>query len=178
MSITQNLDLSIELKGAIMLFIMELIVKQIHSLLLKNKKTVAVAESCTGGLLSNLLTYIGGSSKYFILGVVAYSNKSKEDILNIPSAFMVKKGAVSADAAKKMAQNIRKTAKSDFGIGITGIAGPSGATPHKPIGTVFIAVSGKNKTICEKFHFTGNRSAIRKKSALKGLELLKNSLIT
>src|SRR3989338_3528345 len=99
-----------------MLFIMELIVKQIHLLLVKSKKTIAVAESCTGGLLSNLLTYIGGSSKYFILGVVAYSNKSKEDILNIPSAFMVKKCAVSADVAKKMAQNIRKTAKADFGI--------------------------------------------------------------
>lgn len=161
-----------------MLFIMELIVKQIHSLLLKNKKTVAVAESCTGGLLSELLTYIGGSSKLFILGVIAYNNKVKADILKVPAGILAKNGAVSADVAKKMAQNIRKTAKSDFGIGITGIAGPSGATPHKPIGTVFIAVSAKNKTICNKFHFTGNRAVIRKKAALKALELLKNSLIT
>src|SRR3989338_6419547 len=148
-----------------MLFIMELIVKQIHLLLVKSKKTIAVAESCTGGLLSNLLTYIGGSSKYFILGVVAYSNKSKEDALNIPAGLIAKNGTVSAEVAKRMAQNVRKIANADFGLGITGIAGPSGATSNKPVGTVFIAISRKNKTISKKFHFTGNRAVIRKKTA-------------
>ena len=159
-----------------MLFIMEVIVKQIHSLLLKKKKAIAVAESCTGGLLSNLLTYIKGSSRYFILGVVAYSNRSKQDILKIPAGFIAKNGAVSAEVAKKMAQNIRKIAKTDFGLGITGIAGPSGATSNKPVGTVFIAISRKNKTINKKFHFTGNRAVIRKKIALKALDLLKSLL--
>ena len=137
-------------------------------------KTVAVAESCTGGLLSSLLTYIGCSSKYFILGIVAYSNKSKQDILKIPAGFIAKKGTVSQEVAEKLAQNVRKMAKTDFGIGVTGIAGPTGGTPKKPAGTVFIAVTSKNKTISKKFHFTGNRAAIRKKSALKALELLKS----
>lgn len=151
---------------------MEPIVKQVHLTLLKRQKTVSVAESCTGGLVSNLLTYIGGSSKYFLLGVITYNNKAKSGILNIPASLIAKKGAVSAEVAEKMAQNVKKLAKSDFGIGITGIAGPTGATLHKPVGSVFIAVSGKDGTLSRKFLFTGNRVAIRKKSALKALELL------
>lgn len=151
---------------------MEPIIKHIHSSLIKVRKTVAVAESCTGGLLSCLLTYIGGSSKYFILGIVAYSNKAKQDILKIPATFIAKKGTVSKGVAEKLAQNVRKIAKTDLGIGVTGIAGPTGGTHQKPIGTVFIAAAGKNKTISKKFHFTGNRTLIRKKAALKALELL------
>jgi len=151
----------------------EYIVNQIHGILIKNKKTVAVAESCTGGLLSNLLTQISGSSQYFILGVVAYSNKAKVNILRIPAHLIAKKGAVSKGIAQKMAQSIRKLAQTDFGIGITGIAGPTGATPKKPIGTVFIAINSRNKNICKRYHFKGNRFAIRKKAALKSLELLR-----
>ncbi|MEK6728205.1 MAG: CinA family protein [Candidatus Omnitrophota bacterium] len=151
---------------------MEPIVKHTYSSLIKMHKTVAVAESCTGGLLSNLLTYIGGSSKYFILGIVAYSNKSKQDILKIPAGLIAKKGTVSQEVAEKMAQNVRKMAKADFGIGVTGIAGPTGGTPQKPAGTVFIAVTSENKTISKKFYFTCNRTVIRKKTALKALGLL------
>lgn len=152
---------------------MQHLISDIHSLLIKNKKTVAVAESCTGGLLSILLTKTCGSSKYFILGIVAYSNRIKEDILKVPSRLIVKKGAASQETAKRMAQEVRKLAKTDLGIGITGIAGPTGGTTEKPVGTVFIAIARKDKKICKKFIFTGNRSAIRKKSALKTLELLK-----
>ena len=155
---------------------MEGIVKQIHSSLIKKRKTLAVAESCTGGLLSNLLTYIGKSSRYFILGVVAYSNKAKLDILAIPPGLIAKKGAVSQEVALKLAQQVKKIAKTDFGIGVTGIAGPTGGTPQNPIGTVFIAVTSKNKTISKKYRFTGNRLTIRKKSGLKALELLKSLL--
>lgn len=155
---------------------MEHIVKQIHSSLIKNKKTLAVAESCTGGLLSNLLTYIRGSSRYFILGIVAYSNKSKQNILKIPAGLIARKGAVSKVVALKLAQQVRKIAKTDFGIGVTGIAGPSGGTPQQPLGTVFIAVASKNKTISKKYQFRGNRVTIRKKSSLKALELLKSLL--
>jgi len=154
------------------------IISQIHSFLIKNRKTITVAESCTGGLLSKLLTDISSSSQYFILGVVTYSDKAKENILKIPHFLMVKKGAVSKEVAKDMAKTVRKLAKTDFGVGITGIAGPTGATAQKPLGTVFIAISSKNKTICRKFHFTGKRGTIRQKVALKSLELLKGMLLT
>ena len=153
---------------------MQDIVNHIHKLLIKNKKTIAVAESCTGGQLSNLLTQIPGSSAYFILGVVAYSNQAKATILNIPPAIIAKEGAVSKDVATVMAEAVRKKAKTDLAIGITGIAGPTGATEKKPLGTVFIAINSKRKKLCKKFYFKGNRLTIRKKTALKSLELLKS----
>ncbi|MFA5411128.1 MAG: nicotinamide-nucleotide amidohydrolase family protein [Candidatus Omnitrophota bacterium] len=149
------------------------IVKQIHSTLIKKKKSVAAAESCTGGLLSYLLTRLSGSSRYFILGVVAYSNRAKQSILKVPVRLLAKKGAVSAEVARYLAKSVRKLAKSDLGIGITGIAGPTGATPQKPVGTVFIALSSSQKNICKKYYFKGNRAAIRKKAALESLKLLK-----
>lgn len=155
---------------------MEGIVNQIHKALIKNKKTVAIAESCTGGLLSHLLTRFSGSSLYFILGIVVYSNRTKKGILKVPGQLIAKKGAVSQEAARRMALSVRKLAGSDFGIGVTGIAGPTGGSAGKPVGTVFIAIDSKNRKICKKFYFTGNRTAIRKKSALKSLELL-NTLI-
>jgi nicotinamide-nucleotide amidase len=156
--------------------IMQPIAIQIHNLLLKNSKTIAAAESCTGGLFSSLLTQNPGSSGYFILGIVAYSNKSKENILNIPAKLIAAKGAVSKEVALNMAQSIRKIAKADFGIGITGIAGPTGGTLQKPVGTVFTAISSKTKTICKKLNFSGSRTAVRNKAALSALELLKKFL--
>jgi len=158
------------------MFIMQPIVMQTHNLLIKSRKTISVAESCTGGLLCAYLTQISGSSGYFILGVVTYSNKSKEGILNIPPALFAKKGAVSQEVAQRMAQSVRKIAKTDFGIAITGIAGPTGGTPQKPVGTVFIAVNSKTKTICKKFHFSGTRAAVRTKAAFNALKLLQNFL--
>lgn len=150
----------------------ENIVKQAGKFLLKNNLTVAVAESCTGGLTSSLLTKIPGSSKYFILGIVAYHNRSKIRILKVPASLLIKKGAVSQEVAVRMAKSVRNLAKTDFGIGITGIAGPGGEVPTKPVGTVFIALASKNKATCKKFFFLGNRSMVRKKAALKSLELL------
>jgi nicotinamide-nucleotide amidase len=155
---------------------MEHIVNQVHKLLIKNRKNIAVAESCTGGLLSNLLTKISGSSQYFILGVVAYSNKVKEGMLKIPANIIARNGTVSKEVAKLMAKSVRTIAKTDFGIGLTGIAGPSGGSKEKPPGTVFIALDTKNKRLCQKFHFTGNRLTVRKKAALKALELLRGLL--
>lgn len=152
---------------------MEHISAQIHQLLLKKHKTVAVAESCTGGLLSKLLTDLGDSSRYFILGTVVYSNKAKKTILGIPDSLLAKEGAVSANVAALMAARVRRIARSDFAIAITGIAGPGGGSKTKPVGTVFIAVESKGKKICQKFSFKGNRTSVRKKSALKGLELLR-----
>ena len=155
---------------------MKHIINQVHKSLLKNKKTVSVAESCTGGLLSTYLTQVSGSSRYFIAGVVAYSNEIKERALKIPPSIIARKGAVSREVASIMAKQIRKIAKTDFGIGITGIAGPTGATPQKRVGTVFIAFVSKNKRICNKFIFKGKRAAVREKAALKALELLNENI--
>jgi len=152
---------------------MQNLIKQTHMRLLKSGRTIATAESCTAGLLSSLLTRFSGSSRYFILGLATYSNKVKENILKIPAAIIRKKGAVSQEVALLMAKNVRKLAKADLGVSLTGIVGPTGGSPRKPVGTVFIALSSKNKTICKKFIFKGNRSAIRKQAALKVLQLLK-----
>jgi len=152
---------------------MERIIIQVHKSLIQKKKTLAVAESCTGGVTSSLLTRLSGSSRYFTLGIVAYSNQAKTSILKIPAKLIAQKGAVSQEVAKKLAQNVRKLAKSDFGIGITGIAGPTGGSTKKPVGTVFIAVADKHKTTGKKFHFTGIRSTIRKEAALASLRLFK-----
>jgi len=151
---------------------MQDIIRQVHKLLLKKQKTIAVAESCTGGLLSNLLTQISGSSRYFILGIAAYSNTAKQTILKIPADIIAKKGAVSEEVACALARSVRKLGKTDFAIGITGIAGPAGGTIKKPVGIVFIAISSKKKNLCKKFHFKGSRLMIRKTAALKALELL------
>jgi nicotinamide-nucleotide amidase len=157
-------------------FLMQPLLLKIHSSLIKTGKTVAVAESCTGGQLSGLLTRLSGSSKYFILGVVAYHNRAKESLLEVPRAVIASHGAVSARVAALMASKAREIAKTDYGIAITGIAGPTGATRQKPVGTVFIAIDGRNKKICRKFSFKGPRLSIRKKAALQALELLSSTL--
>ena len=152
---------------------MQNIIHEAHKLLLKRGKTLAIAESCTGGLLLSLLTRNPGSSRYLKLGIVAYSNEAKEAVLRVPKAAILKHGAVSRKTAVLMAGNIRKMIKADFGIAITGIAGPKGASRYKPVGTVFIAISNTKKTTCVKFLFKGGRIAIQRKSALKALKLLK-----
>jgi nicotinamide-nucleotide amidase len=147
----------------------------IGKMLLKSKKTLAIAESCTGGLLASRITDIPGSSDYFKLGLVTYSNASKNKLLNIPIEIIKKYGAVSKQVAMLMAKNVRILAGADYGIGISGIAGPSGAMPKKPIGLTYIALSKKNKTICREFHFTGTRGLIKYKSTQAALNLLRIS---
>jgi len=142
-----------------------------HKFLLKNKLSVAVAESCTGGLVSKLLTDLPGSSRFFLLGIVAYSNLAKKNILKIPAKVLTEEGAVSAKTASLLAKSIRRISGADLGIGITGIAGPTGGSKQKPVGTVFIAMVRKNRSICKEFHFTGDRDAVRKKAAIKALQL-------
>jgi PncC family amidohydrolase len=152
---------------------MKKIIRQIQEVLIQTGQTVAVAESCTGGLLSKYLTDYPGSSRYFILGLVTYSNKAKEKILKIPHTLILKKGAVSKEVAQLMAKSVRKITNSTIGIAITGIAGPDGATLNKPVGTVFIAIDKKNRSVSKRFHFKGRRNKVRIQSALKSLELLK-----
>jgi nicotinamide-nucleotide amidase len=151
---------------------MEELIKQAHRLLLKRGKTIAVAESCTGGILSEFLTRNSGSSKYFLLGVIAYSNKSKHKILKIPFKIINRRGAASKETVEAMADSVKKLAAADIGIGITGIAGPTGATFNKPVGTVFIAVSGKGRKICKKFYFKATRTSVRKAAGREALKLI------
>jgi PncC family amidohydrolase len=151
---------------------MQAIAAKIHKLLIKTRQTLAIAESCTGGLLSSVLTRNSGSSKFFILGVVVYSNFAKQRFLKVPKSMLNKHGAVSRPVAITLAKNIRKIVKTDYGIGITGIAGPAGGTTVKPVGTVFICVSSETKLICRRFHFKGSRSSIRQQSCLWALKLL------
>jgi nicotinamide-nucleotide amidase len=151
---------------------MQLVAAKIHKLLIKKKQTLAVAESCTGGLLSSILTSRSGSSEFFLLGIIVYSNFSKQLLLKVPLSMLTKHGAVSRPVATTLAQNIRKIAKTDFGIGITGIAGPTGGSTAKPVGTVFISVSSKTRSVCRGFQFKGSRSSIRRQSCLWALKLL------
>jgi len=140
--------------------------------MLKNKLTLSIAESCTGGLLSHRITNIPGSSKVFLLGITAYSNEFKNKILKVPLRVIREKGAVSAEVVKAMAEGIRALAQAPLGIGITGIAGPDGGTKEKPVGTVFIGLSTNKETFVSKFNFSGNRLEIKRKSTEKALEII------
>jgi PncC family amidohydrolase len=150
---------------------------EIAKLLINKDKTIAIAESCTGGLLSNLITNIPGSSRYFLLGIVAYSNQSKTSLLRISAKSIRQYGAVSSQVAKLMAQNIRRLASSSYGIGITGIAGPGGGTPAKPKGSVFISVAAEKKIVTRKLYFSGCRLVIKRKAALKALSIFKKLIL-
>ena len=147
----------------------------IGRMLKKSKKTLAIAESCTGGLLANRITDVPGSSDYFKLGLVTYSNESKNKLLNIPMETIKKYGAVSKKTASLMAKNVRILARSDYGIGISGIAGPEGAIGKKPVGLIYIALSAKTKTICKEFRFVGTRNLIKYKSTQAALNMLKQA---
>ena len=138
----------------------------------KAKKTLALAESCTGGLIGDRLTNVPGASAYFLLGVIAYDYAAKTRLLGVPQALLKKHGAVSKEVASIMAQGARKILNTDYSLAVTGIAGPSGATPHKPVGLVFIALSTKEKTIVKKFLFKGTRLAIKNQTAKTALKML------
>ena len=146
--------------------------QKISKILLNKGLTVAIAESCTGGLLANRLTNISGSSAFFWLGIIAYDNKAKIKLLNIPPSLIKKHGAVSLPVAKGIAQNVRKILNTSFGIGITGIAGPSGGTKDKPVGLVFIALATKQKTILAEYHFKGSRLSVKTQAANQALQML------
>ncbi len=149
----------------------------IGRLLAEKKETLAGAESCTGGLLASLITDIPGSSRYFDRGVVTYSNQSKSEILGIPESLIQKHGAVSSEVAIAMAQAIRKMAKTTYGIGITGIAGPDGGTSEKPVGTVHLAVDSEGGTQERRLLFPTNREWFKRLAAFAALDLLRKQLL-
>lgn len=139
-------------------------------------KTLAVAESCTGGLISKLITDEPGSSTYFIEGLATYSNRSKMQRLNVRARTLQRYGAVSAEVARDMARNLRLLTNVDYAISVTGVAGPGGGTLEKPVGLIFIGCATPRGGVVEHFHFSGERTAIRQRAAVMALELLRRNL--
>ena len=153
------------------------IAKQIIDSSKKHNLTISFAESCTGGLLSSIITDIPGSSSVFLGGVIVYSNQLKTRILDVSLKSLDSAGAVSAEVAKEMASGLKKITKSDIVISITGIAGPTGGTRDKPVGTVFIALNTTDTIFVERFSFKGSRSEIKHKVTEKSLELIESYLV-
>ena len=144
--------------------------------LLKNKKiSVSVAESCSGGLLAQVITSVSGASKVFKFGIVTYSNQSKIKYLKVPSKIIKKYGAVSEQCCRAMVENLSRISKAKLNIAITGVAGPNGGSKLKPVGLVYIGIKKGSKTKINKFFFKNyNREKIRINSVKKSLELIKN----
>ena len=144
--------------------------------LARRRQTLAAAESCTGGMFSETVTATPGSSRYFLGGVVSYSNKVKESELGVPEPVLKKRGAVSAESAEAMAEGARRRFHSDWAVAITGIAGPDGGTKAKPVGTVFIALAGPNVTDSRLYSLNGDRNEIRLRAVNAALFWLWRSL--
>jgi nicotinamide-nucleotide amidase len=142
-------------------------------LLLKRNLTISAAESCTGGLIMHRLTNVPGSSRYFLGGVVSYSNELKIRVLGVRDKTLKTVGAVSREVAREMASGVRKLMGSDIGVSTTGIAGPSGGSEEKPVGLVYTAISTKEKTIIEKNIFKGDRWMIKERASQKALDMVR-----
>ena len=145
-------------------------------MLAQQKKTISVAESCTGGCLAAMLTDVPGASEYFTHGWVTYSNSAKINELGVPDELIRKHGSVSSQVAEAMAQGAIKKAAADFAIAITGIAGPAGGTEQKPVGLVYICVDSDNHCETKRFIFSHNRASIRRRAAQTALNMLRLKL--
>ena len=146
-------------------------------LLTGRKLTLSVAESCTGGLITDRLTDVPGSSVFLERGVVTYSNTSKVELLGVPASIIESHGAVSEDVAILMAEGVKKLAGTDIGLATTGIAGPTGGTEEKPVGTVFVALSTGRGTTCRRFQFRWDRRRIKEMTSQIALNILRKFLI-
>ncbi|MGZ3863198.1 MAG: CinA family protein [Bacteroidia bacterium] len=152
------------------------IAAEIGKILIAKDKTLAVAESCTGGFISHSITINAGSSAYFKGGVVAYDNTIKQFLLHVSAETLKNFGAVSVETAREMAAGALKNFNADYALSTTGIAGPTGETPGKPIGTVCIGFATKEKVVAEKFQFNGTREEVIQQSANKALDILLKEL--
>ena len=155
----------------------ETLEKIVGVLLTMRKKTIAIAESCTGGLVSHRLTNIPGSSVYFRGSVVAYHNEIKADILRVPPGTIEKSGAVSRETVQAMARGIRKVNKADLGLAVTGIAGPGGNEERKPVGLVYTALASNDDLFTEEHHFSGAREDIKLKASQMALDMVRRYLL-
>jgi len=151
----------------------EVIVK----LLAQRNQTLAVAESCTGGLLADRITNVPGASAVFLAGYVCYANQAKIGVLNVDPQLIEKHGAVSEQVACVLAEHARAGAKSDYSLATTGVAGPSGGSPEKPVGTVYVALATSGETIAKKFFFPTDRETFKQIATQAALELLRRNLI-
>jgi nicotinamide-nucleotide amidase len=152
--------------------------KTIGELLRERKWTLAIAESCTGGLVCDRITDVSGSSGYFMGGMVTYSNESKAEHLGISLDYIKKYGAVSSQVAKKMAQGVRETFNTTFGLSTTGVAGPTGGTKRSPVGRVFIGIASGKRIWVKKLDFKGNRREIKEKAIKRSLEFFYEILVS
>lgn len=134
--------------------------------------TLAVAESCTGGLLGGRITSVPGCSRYFLGGVIAYADAVKREVLGVPAALIAAHGAVSEPVARAMAEGVRVTLGADFGVSVTGVAGPAGGSVEKPVGLVHIGLAGAHGARGERCVFSGSRADVRRQSVERALELL------
>lgn len=148
----------------------------VASLFREKGLTLSLAESCTGGLIAKRITDMPGSSSYFQEGAVTYTNRSKTRILGVPAPLIEEKGAVSAEVARAMAEGMRRASGSDIALSVTGIAGPEGGTPGKPVGTVFIALATSNDCIAKEYRFAGNRDRIRTITSFMAMDWLRRHL--
>ena len=149
----------------------------VGALLKQRRIKLSVAESCTGGLIGARITNIAGSSEYFERGVVVYSNVSKSEMLGVPRELIERYGAVSSEVVAAMAQGIRQTAKTDLGLAVTGIAGPSGGTDLKPVGLVYAALASAQGVKTDEYRFLGNREQVRMKASQMALDMVRRYLI-
>lgn len=145
---------------------------EIGELLTEKNLTISCAESCTGGLLTDKLTNVSGSSAYVKGAVVSYTNETKMNVLHVKEETLEKFSAVSRQTAQEMAANVRQILNTDIGVSVTGFAGPGGGTPDKPLGTVYIGISGPNGDKVQKFKFNGSRTEIKEKAVEAALVLL------
>ena len=146
-------------------------IQLLHKKLIKMKLTLSVAESCTGGLLAHTFTKLANSSKYFQMGLITYSNKSKINVLKVNKNIIKKYGAVSSECCKSMVQNLSKISKSKINISITGIAGPGGSTKDKPVGLVYVGIKKGGKIIINKNKFKSiNRRGIQSLTVKKVIQ--------
>jgi PncC family amidohydrolase len=141
-------------------------------LLTEQGLTVAVAESCTGGLIAHRLTNVSGSSAYFVGGVVAYSNEVKERVLEVSGETLAAHGAVSEECAREMARGARRLFDTDVALSSTGIAGPTGGTPQKPVGLVYVALAASDQERCERHLWQGDRLENKRQTSEAALEML------
>lgn len=138
---------------------------------------LAVAESCTGGLIGHRITSVSGSSEYFLGGVIAYANDAKVGELGVDPGVLAAEGAVSEQVAREMAIGVREKFRADIGVSTTGIAGPTGATPQKPVGLVFIGVAGKQSVRVRSFSFSGSRADVKHAASEAALNMVQEYLI-
>ena len=143
--------------------------QEVAGLLLALKITIAIAESCTGGLICHRLTNISGSSEYLEAGVVSYSNRSKMALLGVPEQIVRDHGAVSEACVRAMALGVKRLADTDMGLSVSGIAGPTGGTADKPVGTVHMALAWKEDVTCWRYLFKGCRREIKERTSEEAL---------